>query len=666
MSQPSRFICILLIGVSLLVTACAAPAATLEAPATVEPTVAPSATPTIVPPTAAAEAASSAPPATTPPAETATVAPASGPSVYQDSINKAEVLLAEMTLEEKIGQMALAARDTIGPADVKSALLGSVLSGGGSAPRPNTPENWVKMVNAYQQGALGTRLAIPIIYGIDAIHGHATATGATIFPHNIGLGATGDADLVEQIGQATAQEMLATGIVWNFGPVVAAPHDIRWGRTYESYSENTELVSTLGAAYIRGLQNGPTGQNRPGQLTALATPKHFVGDGGTVWGTSTRVMSKPFMLDQGDMQVDEATLRAWYLPPYQAAIDAGALCVMVSFNSWNGLKMHGHKYLLTDVLKGELGFVGFVVSDWAGIDQLPGDYYSDVVTSINAGVDMVMVPYNYNDFLTALTEAVNKGDVAQARVDDAVRRILTAKFALGVFERPYADESLIPQLGSAEHRALARTAVSKSLVLLKNEAGTLPLAKDTPAIVVAGSAADDIGIQCGGWSSTWQGEAGNITPGTTILEGIQAAVTNPDAVVADADGVDGPVGVAIAVVGEMPYAEGEGDSDDLSLSPADQAVIEQLRAKSNKLVIVIVSGRPMIITDQLAQADAVVAAWLPGTEGAGVADGLFGDAPFTGKLPYTWPRRMDQLPFDFTAGPADPLFPFGYGLQTSG
>lgn len=659
MSRLSRFVLTLLIGACLFLPACAAPAATLEAPAVVEPVVAASATPVVVP------SATVPPTATRPPAEVVPPAsPAPARSVYQDSIDKADALLAQMTLEEKIGQMTQAARDMLPSAKVKSAMLGSVLSGGGSSPRPNTPENWQKMVDDYQQGALETRLAIPMIYGIDAIHGHATATGATIFPHNIGLGAAGDADLVERIGRAAAQEMLATGIVWNFGPTVAVPHDIRWGRTYENFSENTELVSTLGAAYIRGLQNGPDGQNRPGQITVLATPKHFVGDGGTVWGTSTRVMSKPFMLDQGDMQVDEATLRAWYLPPYQAAIDAGALSVMVSFNSWDGLKMHGHKYLLTDVLKGELGFAGFVVSDWAGIDQLPGDYYSDVVTSINAGVDMVMVPYEYEVFITALTEAVANGEVPQARVDDAVRRILTAKFALGVFERPYADEMLIPQLGSAEHRALARTAVSKSLVLLKNEGDTLPLAKDTPAIAVVGSAANDIGIQCGGWSSTWQGETGDITPGTTILEGIQAAATDPEAVLYDPWRVDGPVDVAIAVVGEMPYAEGEGDADDLALSAADQAVIEQWRAKSNKLVVVIVSGRPMIITDQLALADAVVAAWLPGTEGAGVADGLFGDTPFTGKLSYTWPRRMDQLPFDFTAGPADPLFPFGYGLQT--
>jgi beta-glucosidase len=490
-----------------------------------------------------------------------------------------------------------------------------------------------------------------------------------VFPHNIGLGATRDPDLVERIGWATAKEMAATGIYWNFAPVVAVPQDIRWGRTYEGYSEDTDLVSRLSSAYIRGLQgvNGTTDLSAP--TTVLATPKHYVGDGGTSWGSSTTFIEQQYMLDQGVTEVDEATLRAVHLPPYAAAIDTGARSIMVSFSSWNELKMHAHKYLLTDVLKGEMGFDGFLISDWQAIDQIPGDYYDDVVTAINAGIDMVMVPYDYKTFIKNLTEAVEKGDVSQARLDDAVRRILTVKLELGLFERPYSDESLRPLIATEEHLDLGLEAVRKSLVLLKNEDNTLPLAKDTPLIFVAGQGAHDIGMQCGGWTIEWQGELGAITPGVTILEGIEDSVAEGTTIRYERSGkFDGVADVGIVVVGEMPYAEGVGDRGDLSLSAADVALTEAMSARSEKLVVILISGRPMIITEQLPLADAVVAAWLPGTEGDGVAQVLFGDYPFTGKLPYTWPRTTDQIPFDFetlaTAGPDAPLFPFGYGLGT--
>jgi beta-glucosidase len=348
---------------------------------------------------------------------------------------------------------------------------------------------------------------------------------------------------------------------------------------------------------------------------------------------------------------------------------------MVSFSSWNGEKMHAQEYLLTDVLKGELGFTGFLVSDWGAIDQLPDDYYSDVVTSINAGIDLVMIPYDYKTFLTTLKQAVEKGDISPERIDEAVRRILRVKFELGLFEQPYADPANLALVGTDAHRLLARQAVAKSLVLLKNENGTLPLAKDAPLILVAGVSADNIGNQCGGWTITWQGKPGKITPGTTILEGIQSAVSGGSKVEFDrtgvfkgltnADGSPQRAEVGIAVVGESPYAEGQGDQGDLRLSAKDLQVVAKLRERVDRLVLVVVSGRPLVLGPALEQADAVVAAWLPGTEGAGVADGLFGDSPFTGKLPYAWPDSNEQLPL----GPAypesaqkNPLFPLGYRL----
>ena len=581
--------------------------------------------------------------------------------------DRVDDLLSRMTLAEKVGQMTQVEKNSIEPQDITDLFIGSLLSGGGGYPTPNSADSWLEMVNQFQERALQTRLRIPLIYGVDAVHGHNNVEGATIFPHNVGLGATRDAGLVEHIGRATAREVSATGVHWNFAPVVAVPQDIRWGRTYEAYGEDTDLVGELGAAYVRGLQ----GANLDDPASVLATPKHYVGDGGTAWGTSAQ-----YQIDQGDTQVDEATLRAVHLPPYRAAIEAGARSIMVSFSSWNGIKMHAQKYLLTDVLKGELGFDGFLISDWQAIDQIPGDYRSDVVTAINAGLDMIMVPYDYKRFNSTLTEAVEKGDVPMTRIDDAVRRILTVKFELGLFEQPVRSGDF-SRVGSPEHRELAREAVRKSLVLLKNDNETLPIARDAPVVFVGGMAADDVGIQSGGWTIEWQGQAGNITPGTTILEGIEATLAPNSGVqynrfgkfdnVVDDNGDPLIADVGVAVVGERPYAEGVGDSRDLSLSRGDLSVIERMRERSEKLVVILISGRPMIITDILDDADAVVAAWLPGTEGQGVADVLFGDYPFTGKLPYTWPRTADQLPFDFADLPAEgcsaPLFPYGYGLD---
>jgi len=598
-----------------------------------------------------------------------------GPVIYTDPSHPVEArvddLLARMTLDEKIGQMTQVSKSAIRPGDITQYFIGSVLSGGGEAPANNNPQGWEDMIQGYQAEAMATRLKIPMIYGIDATHGIGGLYGATIFPQEIGLGATQDPALVEQIGTATAEEMLATGIPWTFAPIVAVPQDIRWGRTYESYSENTQLVSDLGAAFIKGLQTVPDGyQAAPDQtLFALATAKHYLGDGGTIWGSSR---TNSYMLDQGNTQVDEATLRALYLPPYQAAVDAGAMSIMVSFSSWKGTKMSAQKYLITDVLKNELGFKGFVVSDWGAIQQLDSDYYTAVVTAVNAGIDMNMVPTDYLTFIGVMKQAVENKDISEERIDDAVRRILRVKFELGLFDHPYPDPSFIQTVRSDAHVELARQAVRESLVLLQNNNEALPIAKDTPTIYVAGQGADDIGIMCGGWTISWQGQTGSIDIGTTLLNGIKATVS-PDTIVEynKYGDFDGTADVGIVVVGEMPYAEGVGDTADLSLSNTDIQTIGNVRPLVDKLIVVIISGRPMVITDQLATADAWVAAWLPGTEGEGISDVLFGDYPFVGKLPYTWPRSNDQLPININnaaglTGCDAPLFPFGYGLGQAG
>jgi len=575
---------------------------------------------------------------------------------------RARDLLERMTLEEKIGQMTLVEKGSISPADVTGYFIGGVLSGGGGSPLSNTVERWAAMVDGYQRAALQTRLAIPIIYGVDAVHGHGNLKGAVIFPHNIGLGATGDADLVERVARATAAEMIATNIRWNYAPVIAVPQDIRWGRTYEGFSENTDLVTRLGVAYLKGLQ----GDSLSDPMTVLATPKHFIGDGGTVWGTSTNPSWK---LDQGDMRMGEAEWRELFLPPYQAVIAAGAQSIMVSFSSWNGVKMHAHSYLLTDVLKNELGFDGFLVSDWQGIDQINSDYYTAVVTAINAGIDMNMVPSDYRRFTATMTQAISQGDISEARVDDAVFRILKAKFALALFEQPLSDPDFFELVGGEEHRQLARDAVAKSLVLLQNENDALPLAKETPVILLAGEGADDIGLQCGGWTIQWQGARGDITPGTTIKEAFEAAAggTVHYSATGSFEDLQGESGspaaadVGVVVIAERPYAEGEGDREDLSLRQNEIELIERMRARSNKLVVIVLSGRPLVIADQLHLADAWVAAWLPGTEGQGITDVLFGDAPFTGKTAFSWPASMDQIPLG--AGSGEPLYALGFGLE---
>ena len=617
------------------------------------------------------------------PASTVTPTPIPSPtqsvSLYTDPDQPVEArvedLLSRMSLDEKIGQMTQVENNSISPEAVSTYYIGSVLTGGQGISSTNSLVEWTNLVKSYQDKALQTPLGIPIIYGVDSVHGFAHVNGATVFPQNVGLGATRDPDLVQKIGQATAEEMLAAGIPWNFAPVVAVPQDIRWGRTYEGFSEDTQLVLELSSAYIKGFQTIPDGSRlTAGQsLYAGATAKHYLGDGGTQFGTSTQVVFKPYLIDQGDMRFDEATVRSLFLPPYATAVKDGVMSVMISFSSWNGMKMHANKYMITDVLKGELGFKGFVVSDWGGIDQIDSNYNKAVVTAINAGVDMAMVPSDYVRLITAMKQAVAAGDISQARIDDAVRRILRAKFELGLFENPYGDPSLAATVGSDAHRQLARQAVRESLVLLKNDNAALPIARNIPTLFVAGRGADSVGMQCGGWTIDWQGhEQLNLTGSTSILDAIKSTVSPTTTVIYNKSGqFDGSADVGIVVVGELPYAEGIGDQQDLSLASEDISAITSTRAHVNKLIVVLLSGRPMVITDQFQGADAWVAAWLPGSEGVGVTDVLFGDYPFVGKLPYSWPRSNAQLPINENniadkTGCQAPLFPFGYGLGEAG
>jgi len=597
------------------------------------------------------------------------VAVACGGTRYLDAAAPVEQriddLLARMTLDEKLGQMALVRQDAISPAQVTEYAIGGVLSGGGGAPQPNTIEAWLEMTGGFQEAALATRLRIPILYGSDAVHGHSNLYGAVIFPHNIGLGATRSADLVERIGRATAIEAAATGVNWNYAPVLAVPQDLRWGRTYEAYGADTALVAELGTAYLRGLQ----GDDLTMPDTVLATPKHYVGDGATEWGTSR---TGRFSIDQGDARIDEDELRRIHLAPYRAAIDAGALSVMASYSSWNGTKVHAHRYLLTDVLKGELGFEGFVVSDWAAIDQIdPDDYDASVIAAVNAGVDMNMVPTDYVRFIASLRQAVRRGDISEERIDDAVRRILRAKFALGLFEAPHPDPALVAAVGSGEHRALAAEAVERSLVLLVNDGTTLPIEAET--IFVAGVAADDIGRQSGGWTISWQGGVGATTEGSTILDGVRRLAGPAATVVYDPSGRFGGEGVperadvGIVVVGEFPYAEGEGDTTRLSLDLREQERMLGLSDRVDSLVVILLSGRPLVVGDLMLSADVLVAAWLPGSEGAAVAGPLFGTAPFSGRLPMDWPQagRYATSAEDGAVGCDVPVFPFGHGLKAN-
>lgn len=587
------------------------------------------------------------------------------PPLHQDEHGvELDALLAAMTLGEKAAQMAQIEFGSITADEVAELGIGSVMSGGGGNPGDGSAQAWRSSVQSYLDAALRSRLGIPLLYGADAVHGHNNVLGATIFPHNIAMGAAGDADLMRAVARASALETLATGVRWSFAPCLAVPHDIRWGRTYEGFSQRTDLVSALGAAAVEGW-HGP-------DLAAtgvLACPKHFLGEGATGWGTAGphrhewidwwQGWAPHWQIDQGDITIDEHELRAVHLPPFAAALSAGALTVMACYASWHGTRIHTSGRLLTEVLKGELGFEGFVVSDWLAVDQVAADYRTAVAEAICAGVDMVMVPFDAARFIGAVTEGVEAERIPIERVDDAVRRILSVKARLGLLS-PAPAPALPPLevVGCGEHRTLGRRAVQASVVTLTDH-GALPIPPGH-TVLAAGDALDDIGILCGGWSITWQGDTGATTAGSTVLGGLRRLIGDELVTYEPAaDASTGRASVGVVSVHELPYAEGAGDRADLSLPDEQVELVRRVRARVDTLIVVVVSGRPLLVEPLIEPADAIVAAWLPGTEADGVAEALVDPGRPTGRLPLPWIRHAGHLVDDARAD-APPPWPTGH------
>ena len=541
-------------------------------------------------------------------------------------------LLSRMTIEEKIGQMALVEKKSIHEKeDLAKYGIGALLSGFGAKPEPNTGQAWLEMVNEFQKSAAESRLQIPLLYGVDAIHGQAAFSGQVIFPHQIGLAATNNSELVEQIARVTTKQLNRTGIYWNFSPNLDVAQDVRWGRYYETFGSNAQTVAGLGFAFIKGSQNKDVYG-----LEALTTAKHFIGNGEMGWGTS---INSNFKIDQGETLAEEIKLRQIHLPPFKAAIDAGVGSIMVGLNKINQQQVSANKYWITDVLKTELGFKGFVVSDWYGVYEIESSKYNSLVRAINAGIDLIMLPFDYKSFIDYSSQAYKRRDISQTRIDDAVRRILTAKFQAGLFDRPLKEKYEYLESEKAQEQVLARQAVCQSLVLLKDKNHLLPIDRSVRSIKIAGSGADNLGRQAGAWSIEWQGIDGKWIEGTTVLEGL-TEVGGQNQKIQYSQSADFEkeeiADLGIAVVGEAPYAEGWGDNPSPALSPEDLQTIEKLKKQSKKLIVIIISGRPLDIKKYSATWDAVIAAWLPGTEGAGIADIIFGDCAFTGKLPTEW------------------------------
>ena len=592
------------------------------------------------------------PAVTTQPAIEPTV-PAQSPDAQpKGTEERVAELIAAMSLEEKGGQMVQGEQYPVSTEDITKLALGSVFSGGGSVPdNKNTVAHWQDTMERFQQAALSSTTKIPLLYGLDAVHGHNTVYGAVIFPHNIGIGAANDTDLTERMGQYVASEMMLTRTPWNFGPCVAVAQDPRWGRTYESYSSDPVLVSELASAYVKGLERGGV----------LAPAKHYAGDGGALYGTG----EGDYLIDRGDAAMSEEQFRVIHLAPYKRLVDEGLQCVMVSFSAYNGVKMHENKYLITDVFKGEYGFKGFVVSDWEGTAGIHASgFEAQIAAAVNAGIDMLMEPYKYAEAVRAIVDGVEKGVIPMERVDDAVSRILTVKLEMGLFDDPYLkNATAAAELNEQEGRELARELVRKSLVLLKNEDGVLPL-KRGQKVYVTGPAADNIGVQCGGWTLSWQGIPDReLTPGTSILSGLQECADNYGFEVITDKARAAEADMVVLAVGEMPYAEYVGDTEDLSLTGAlglegNAEAIAEAAALGKPTVAVIVAGRNVLIDEYLDGWDGAVMCYLPGTEGGGVADMLAGMEPFSGRLPMPWYKAVE----DIGKPDADLLFEMGYGM----
>ena len=562
---------------------------------------------------------------------------------------KIEALIEQMTLDEKIGQMTQVRHfDDITLEEINTKFIGSVIHTQGPVPGENAIE-WQSKFTSMQRQALSTRLGIPLLFGVDAVHGQNTYEGATIFPHNIGMGASGNAELVEKAATITAIESKATGFNWVFSPCAAIPMNEKWGRVYEAFSESPEITSKLTAASVRGHQV-------VGKYGVMATAKHFIGDGATDSG-----------IEGGNTSLSMEEIHELLLPPYQAAIKAGVGAIMASFNTLEGIAMHAHKEMITGLLKQTLNFEGIVVSDWKAYSRFGEN------AIINAGIDVVMaVDGDLDAFQEGVKNAVLNGEIPTERIDDAVRRILKQKFLLGLFENPFPDKDIIKRIGIQEHRDTARQAVRESLVLLKNENNALPLRKDKKIVVVA-EFADNSGLQSGGWTVNWQGTTENYKGATTILEGIRKFSSNEVQFDPEGTGEIDDVDVALIVVGESPYAEffgdigGEMNKYQLTLTDEHQKHIDTYSEKGVQTVVILISGRPLVVSKQIEQCDAFVAAWLPGSEGHGIAEVLFGEYDFKGRLPHSWPKSEEAYSGkygpNFWDSSMEPLYPLGFGLK---
>lgn len=570
------------------------------------------------------------------------------------------LFLNEMTLKEKVGQMLQVEHQSISLNDIQKFYIGSVMAAGGSVPEQNTVGGWRNMTSQYKAAASRTRLAIPLLFAVDAVHGNNNLQDTVIYPHNIGLGASGDSELIGKIAGATALELNAAGIDWDFSPCVAVSNDIRWGRTYETLSENPDLVSIMSIPYITVMQkNG-----------IIACAKHYAADGAVRFGTG----DNGYLMDQGNVNINQKDLNDTCLSVYKEAINAGVKSVMVSYSSINNEKNHSNKYLIQDRLKNDMGFTGIVISDYEGIHQLKGDrLYDKVVMSVNAGIDVLMEGTQWRECYEDILEAVDNGDIYMERINDAVSRVLRVKLEIGEFKKALSETPLEEySLRNLIHKQIAEEAVIKSLVLLKNKSSIIPFT-NKQNIAVIGPAADNIGIQCGGWTKTWQGGCDNASgrwmAGTTVLDGFKEfAGKNGTAIITDINKLN-EADVIVAVLGEYPYAEGKGDDDGMDLYNGtaledNENTLKAAYTAKKPIVVILISGRPRLITGEINKWDGLVEAWLPGTEGGAIAKAFYGDFEFTARLPVTWPRNLKQLPITLNnqADGYNPLFPYGYGL----